>query len=275
MSDLAVTTEFELAAATLPSGELPYWVAGEGPPVFYLHSAGGARANAGLERLAGGGRRIYMPIIPGFDDTPLLDGIATMRDIARLGAEFIETVIGERADVMGQSFGGWATPWLALDHADAVGLMVLECPAGFRPEGHPPPSSDPERRLEELYAYPERRPAETKSEATLTRNREMLHHYHGAETRDEALIARLGEIEALTLILMGTRDGRVPPASVQLLKTRLARAFLVYVYDAAHAIETDQPERFATLVGDFLNRGETFIVNQSGAGEASADGGPR
>ena len=204
-----------------------------------------------------------MPVIPGFDDTPVLASVASMRDIAHLAAEFVETVIGDPADVIGQSFGGWAAPWLALDHADAIGLLVLECPAGFRPEGHPPPSSDPELRLKQMFAYPERRPPETRSEATLARNRGMLHRYHGAGTRDDALIDRLGEIETLTLILLGTRDGRMPRESVQLLKDRLPRAFLVYVYDAAHSIETDQPERFANLVGDFLQRGETFLVNQT------------
>ena len=261
---------FESARATLASGEVRYWFAGAGAPVLYLHAAGGARETAGLELLAQR-NRVYMPVIPGFDDTPLLESVATMRDIARLGAEFIETVIGERTDVIGQSFGGWAAPWIALDHADALGLLVLECPAGFRPEGLPPPSSDPELRLRQMYAYPERRPPETKSEATRERNREMLHHYHGAATRDEELIARLGEIEALTLILLGTRDGRVPSESAQFLKDRLKRAFLVYVYDAAHSIETDQPERFAGLVGDFLERGETFIVNQTPSeGEARA-----
>ncbi len=266
MSEETGVTRFEHRSAELPSGEIPYWVAGDGPPVLYFHSAGGVRPTAGLVALTRG-HRIYMPVIPGFDDTPLLDRVATMRDIARLGAEFIETVIGERSDVMGASFGGWAAPWLALEHADAVDLMVLECPAGFRPEGHPPPSSDPEIRLTQMYAHPERRPAETKSDATLARNREMLHHYHGAETRDEALIARLGEIETLTLILIGTKDGRIPPASVQLLKDKMPRAFMVYVYDAAHSIETDQPERFATVTGDFLKRGESFIVNQSSAGQ--------
>ena len=260
---------FESNTARLPSGELTYRVAGDGPPVLYFHAAGGARATAGLELLARG-RCIYMPVIPGFDDTPLLESVSTMRDIARLGAEFIDGVIGEPADVMGQSFGGWAAPWLALDRPDAVGLMVLECPAGFRPEGHPPPASDPELRLKQMFAYPARRPPETRSEATLVRNREMLHRYHGAETRDAALIDRLGEIEALTLILLGTKDGRMPRESVQLLKDRLTRVFLVYVYDAAHSIETDQPERFANLVEDFLERGETFLVNQAGVPAISA-----
>ena len=255
---------FENRTARIPSGELPYRVAGDGPPVLYLHSAGGPRATAGLELLARE-RRLYLPVIPGFDDTPLLGSASTMRDIARLGAEFIDVVIGEPADVIGQSFGGWAAPWLALDHPDSVGLMVLECPAGFRPRGHPPPASDPEHRLRQMFAYPDRRPPETRPDATLARNREMLHRYHGAETRDDALIDRLGEIEILTLILLGTKDGRMPPESVQLLKDRLPRSFLVYVYDAAHSIETDQPERFATLVEDFLQRGEAFIVNRAAA----------
>lgn len=262
MSEADEAAPFERMTARLPAGEIPYRVAGAGPPVLYLHAAGGARTTPGLALLARN-RRIHMPIIPGFDDTPILPSVSTMRDIASLGAEFIETVIGEPADVIGQSFGGWAAPWLALEHAGAVGLLVLECPAGFRPTGHPPPSRDPELRLRQMFAHPERRPPETRSDETLARNREMLHRYHGAETRDDALIDRLGEIEALTLVLLGTKDGRMPRECVQLLKDRLPRAFLIYVYDAAHSIETDQPERFANLVGDFLHRGETFLVNQT------------
>ncbi len=101
----------------------------------------------------------------------------------------------------------------------------------------------------------------------------MLHHYHGPAPRDEALIARLGEIETLTLILLGTKDTSVPPASVQFLKDAMTRAFLIYIYDAAHSIETDQPERFAAVVGDFLKRGETFIVNQSTSDQELTEAG--
>ncbi len=259
---------FEKSTAQLPSGEVSYTVGGDGPPVLYFHSAGGVRVTRGLELLAAD-FRIYIPAIPGFDDTPLLDSVKDMKGIARLGAEFIDTVIGERCDVMGQSFGGWAAPWLALEHPDKVGQLVLQCPAGFRPQGTPAPSSDPELRLRQMYAHPERRPPETKSDATLERNREMLRHYHGAAVRDDALIARLGEIEMLALVMLGTKDGRMTPESVQLVKERMSRAFLVYVYDAAHNIEVDQPERFASLVGDFLHRGEVFLVNQNQGSSAA------
>ena len=72
---------------------------------------------------------------------------------------------------------------------------------------------------------------------------------------DTALADRLGEIEAPTLILHGTKDGAIPAASMRLLKQRIQRAFLIFIYDAAHAIEVDQPEHFTDLVDDFLGIG--------------------
>ena len=47
---------------------------------------------------------------------------------------------------------------------------------------------------------------------------------------------------------------------MQLLKSRLARAFLVYYWDAAHNIEVDQPERLAAVVESFLERSDAFVV---------------
>ena len=260
---------FEQKTAALPSGEVSYTVGGDGPPVLYFHSAGGVRVTKGLELLAAD-FRIYIMAIPGFDDTPLIDRIKDMKDIANLGAEFIDAVIKEPCDVMGQSFGGWVVPWRALEHPAKVGQLVMQCPAGFRPEGSPPPSSDPEDRLRQMYAYPDKRPVETKSDETLERNRSMLHHYHGKAVRDEELIARIGEIEHLTMAMLGTKDGRMTPESVQLIKERMQRAFLIYVYDAAHNIEVDQPERFAALASDFLKRGEVFLVNQKTGDDETA-----
>jgi hypothetical protein len=48
---------------------------------------------------------------------------------------------------------------------------------------------------------------------------------------------------------------------MQLLKGRLRRAFLVYVWDAAHNIEVDQPGRMLALVQSFLERSDAFMVN--------------
>jgi pimeloyl-ACP methyl ester carboxylesterase len=83
----------------------------------------------------------------------------------------------------------------------------------------------------------------------------------GAEAgRAPALLDRVSAIAHATLILHGTGDRIVTADSMRLLKSRLKRAFLVYVWDAAHDIEVDQPERMAAVVESFLERSEAFVV---------------
>lgn len=244
----------------LSGGPLVYHVAGDGPPVIYMHAASGFRETPALAALAQS-FRIYAPVAPGFDDGPIHDDVASMEALALLDAEFADTVIGRTADVIGHSFGGWRAIWYALLHPRRVGQLVLECPSGFREEEASGLPSDPAALQRRLYAHPENAPPETKPGPVLSRNRELPARYHGGKAMDYALFDRLDEIEALTLILHGTRDGVIPVSSPRLLKLRIPRAFLIYVYDAAHVIEVDQPEYFSGLVSDFLTRGEAFLVN--------------
>ncbi len=251
---------FEQRSVRLPQGELSYFVAGSGRPIVHLHGAGGVRPNLGLTRLSES-LALYLPVLPGFDGMSEFAGVDSMQGLAGVVADFIDAVIGEAADVLGLSFGGWLAAWLAVLYPDKVAQLCLENPAGFLPLDAPPLSDDPTVRLREMYVYPERRPPETKSEAVLAKNRALLHDYHGPLRRDEALIARLGDIQCLTMILHGTHDGRVPKAAVQELKRQIPHSHLIYVYNAAHSLETDQPERFSRLVADFMQRAEAFLVN--------------
>ena len=257
---------FQEHTVELSSGPLAYHTAGDGPPVIHMHAASGFRETAALTALARS-FRVYAPVTPGFDGTGTHDGVASMEALARLEAEFADTVVGEPTDVIGHSFGGWRAAWYTVLNPRHVGQLVLECAAGFREEGVGGLSRDPAELRRRLYAHPEKVPPETKPERMVARNREMLAHYHGGKAKDVALAGRLGEIEALTLILHGTKDGAVPISSPRLLKSLIPRAFLIYIYDAAHAIEVDQPEHFVNLVEDFLTRGEAFLVNPgAGAG---------
>ena len=257
---------FKEKTSKLTKGSIAYFTGGSGRPLIHLHGASGVRPNAGLEALAES-VTLYMPVLPGFDGTSGIDGVASMETLADLVADFIDKEIGEAVDVLGLSFGGWLGAWLAVRHPSKVGQLCLENPAGFRPDSMAAPSSDPELRKQQMYAYPDRLPPETKSEDVLAKNRAMLGHYHGKTSFDADLAAQLSKIECLTLIMHGTRDGRVPEEAVQLLKREIPRSHLIYIYDAAHSLETDQPARFAHLVSDFMERAEAFLVNQGPAGD--------
>jgi pimeloyl-ACP methyl ester carboxylesterase len=81
------------------------------------------------------------------------------------------------------------------------------------------------------------------------------------EGSDGDLSKAIAQIQQTTLILHGTEDRIVGKESVQRLKSRLRRAFLVYVWDAAHDIQLDQPERTFSVVQRFLERSDAFMVN--------------
>jgi len=245
---------------SLSSGELAYYAAGEGRPVVYLHPAGGVRWTKVQDELAGS-FKLLVPIAPGFDGMPAHSSVRSMKALAGLVAEFIEKTVGGPCDVIGCSFGGYLAAWLAAQRPDLVDHLVLECPAGFRPKGHGGRPSSPEELRKLLFLHPEKLPPEEKTAEMEAANRRMLSQYDYSPDTDEELLARIPAIDKLTLILHGTADRMIPKESVQLLKGRLPHAYLVYIWDAAHAIEVDQPERMLAVLTSFLQRSEGFMVN--------------
>jgi len=249
---------FERKTSALAKGGLDYFVAGDGEPLLYLHSAGGAQLTALITGLAQY-RRVYVPILPGFDGTPRLSGAETIQDLADLAADFAKTVIGQASDVMGASFGGWIALWLAAKHPDAVGRLVLEAPAGLR-FGMDADSLTPEAYRANLFAYPERAAASAPTREAAMANGAAFQAYANGVFVDEALAAALPSIQAHTLVLIGTHDITVPAATGWRLAGALPHVNLSYVYDAAHAVQVDQPAACLKMIRPFLDKGAAFIV---------------
>jgi pimeloyl-ACP methyl ester carboxylesterase len=233
-------------------------------PLVYLHPAGGLRRTPVLEDLSGL-RELHTPVFPGFDGTPTNPKFNSRKDLGRFVGEFIDREIRGPCDVMGSSFGGAVALWLALERPELVDHLVLEAPAGLQTID-PVLRKDPRAFRAALLAHPENLAAETKTLEVQVRNRKMLAHYGAEDGRDAELVERLGEIAHATLILQGTEDRVITAASARLLKRSLRRAYLVYVWDAAHNIEVDQPRRCSALVKAFLERSEAFVVNRGKGG---------
>ena len=209
----------------LTSGELSYFAAGSGRPLLYLHPAGGVRRSKVLEGLAQS-FSLHVPVIPGWEGTEFHPGVSSRIALANLVAEFHAGVIGKRCDVMGWSFGGAVALWLALERPELVERLVLECPAGLL---------NIDKRIKRV-------------------NRKLLEHYGAADGKDEALVARVAEVGHATLILQGTNDGTIPPASADWLARQLRRASLVLIDQAGHDLETDQPQRVLAATREFLGQ---------------------
>ncbi|MBV8696510.1 MAG: hypothetical protein JO052_01415 [Bradyrhizobium sp.] len=74
---------------------------------------------------------------------------------------------------------------------------------------------------------------------------------------DETL---LSQIKVPTLVIFGTCDPR--STTGRIYREKMATCQFVLVYDAGQDVSVDRPEAFSSLVADFLNRRDAFIVNQ-------------
>jgi pimeloyl-ACP methyl ester carboxylesterase len=81
--------------------------------------------------------------------------------------------------------------------------------------------------------------------------------------QDRDLDRRLEEIKVPTLVLLGTNEETVPREMARTYAQRIPTSYVVLVYDAGEAIETERPEALLGALRDFVERREKFVVNSS------------
>jgi pimeloyl-ACP methyl ester carboxylesterase len=83
-----------------------------------------------------------------------------------------------------------------------------------------------------------------------------------AQARDPELARLMGSLDVATLVVWGSEDRVIPAEMGRECAALMQRCRLLFIYDAGHAIDGDRPEAFAAVTGDFLDRGEQFVVRQ-------------
>ncbi|HXQ49945.1 MAG TPA: hypothetical protein VN802_02525 [Stellaceae bacterium] len=78
----------------------------------------------------------------------------------------------------------------------------------------------------------------------------------------QGIAPRLAELKCPVLALFGTRDAIAPPEHGGRYRALLPDCHLMFVYDAAHAVETERPEALASIALEFFERRDLFLVNR-------------
>lgn len=122
-------SHLEWCVTTVQGRRARYGVAGDGPPLVFLHGWGlGYRSyKRSLKRLVEIGLRVYAPALPGFAGTPDLPADdRSMQGYARWTADFLDTVgVDEPVTLVGHSFGGGVAIVTAHRLRDRVARLVL------------------------------------------------------------------------------------------------------------------------------------------------------
>jgi pimeloyl-ACP methyl ester carboxylesterase len=83
-----------------------------------------------------------------------------------------------------------------------------------------------------------------------------------ASETDRDLLSRFSAIGVPCLAVFGTRDRLAPPEAGHYYREYAGRCNLILVYDATDAMLDERPEAVASLMRDFLERQDLFLVRR-------------
>jgi len=175
----------------------------------------------------------------------------------------------ERAHVLGTSLGGMIAQELALAAPERVEKLVLVCTTPGGPAAAPMPEQTVQlmaqaptfeplvalRRFVENALAPD--PPEGIVERILAHRVQTAQPVSAWLSQAAAGAAfdawdRLPELGIPTLVAHGTADVVVDPANADLLAERIPDARMELFSGCGHLLFWEQPDRFATVVGEFL-----------------------
>jgi pimeloyl-ACP methyl ester carboxylesterase len=174
----------------------------------------------------------------------------------------------DRAHIYGVSMGGGIAQWVAIDHADRVGALILGCASPGGPSRVPPPAwvmearQDPDpqvwRRMgaalifspEWAEAHPDvadSSRADANAPATIRQLHNQISPAHNAWDL-------LPNVSAATLVIHGSDDGLVPVGNANLLAERIPNADLHVIRGGRHGFFLEYQHESSRVVLDFLLR---------------------
>ena len=242
-------------------------VAGQGPPLVYLHGAAGLMWDDFLDGLSQT-HTVYAPEHPG--TTPGdPDAIKPLDDLWDLVLYYYELFDGlglESPAVVGHSFGGMVASEIAATDPGRVSKLVLLNPIGLWRDDAPVKNwmvMSPDDLGKELFCEPDgpvakRLLAEPEDpEERITAKIQGIWNL-GCTGKftwpipDKGLSKRLHRVQAPTLVIWGQQDGIVPAIYAQEFADRISGARSVIVDRAAHVPQLEQLVQVSQLVEEFL-----------------------
>ena len=256
-----------MTTKTLAVGDktLAYLQTGIGPAVVIIHGVGGHKEDwEGVAAALAASHTVYAIDMLGFgassktgDDLSMTVQTAAVK--ALLDAEGLA-----KADIVGNSVGGWVAATFAATYPDRVNRLILIDAAGFKAmfEGTPPVNFDPNdvAEMQALINITINSPvaqtpglAEKALAAYIASGEKAISATWGkslyVSTRLEDLLPK---ITAPTLVLWGADDKLFPSVLAGVLAGQISGARSQLILNAGHFPQIDAPEATTSAIADFL-----------------------
>ena len=252
--------------STVSVGETPVQVysSGSGPPLVYIHGAGGNAGWQPYHQVLSQSHTVYAPSLPGFNGTPRPLWIRSITDIAHFTQDFIGALGLEQFVLMGSSMGGWvAAEMAAMNNRQLKGLVLID-PVGIKPQQGQIAEifmvgADTRQKLRfydtsQVPNYDELSQEMTPEQANQDHsNREMASRLCWRPYMHNPNLAQyLGKVTTPALVIWGKQDAIVPVECGELFQQALPNSSLKVIDNCGHSPQIEKPEEFHAAVSEFL-----------------------
>jgi pimeloyl-ACP methyl ester carboxylesterase len=254
-----MTTMLSVAGASLEVLER-----GQGRPLLFLHAGEGLAPERPWLDLLARRYRVIAPSHPGWGNSPLIDGMGVVDDLAYLYLDLAAELGLDDAVLVGACFGGWVAAEIMVRSTARFSRLVLVDPLGVKFGGRD------ERDITDMHALSRAEYIElawadpangevdftalAESElATIARGREAFALYGWKPYMHNPRLKRwLHRIDRPTLLLWGAEDRIVTPANGENWRRAISNARLELITGAGHFPHWEQPEAFVDKLTAFV-----------------------
>lgn len=238
---------------------------GRGRPLLFLHAGEGLMPERPWLELLSRRYRVIAPWHPGYGNTPLLDGLGSVDDLAYLYLDLAAELRLADAVLVGACFGGWVAAEIMVRSTARFSHLALVDPLGIKIGGRDVrdiADMHGVSRAEYLrlaWAEPANGDIDfaklSDSElSAIVRGREAFALYGWKPYMHNPRLRRwLHRIDRPTLLLWGAEDGVVTPAYGEGWRQSIPGARLELIPQAGHFPHWEQPEAFVDRLSAFVD----------------------
>lgn len=254
----------ETATVRTRHADVPYLHGGEGPPLVFLHGAGGITPeDPFLAELA---RRytVFAPFLPGYGETEDCADLRDMLDFTLHTWDVVEGLGLKDPVLVGHSMGGMIAAEMAAVAPHDVTRLALIAPAGLWLGDHPIPDvfSTLPFEMPALVFHDAVKGAAMMTAGLRMDDPDFLKTYLIRNARqmgmagkllfpipERGLAGRLYRIEAATTLIWGESDRLIPPIYGRAFAEAIPGSRLVTIPEAGHLVTLEKPAEAAAAVG--------------------------
>ncbi|HJQ58965.1 MAG TPA: alpha/beta hydrolase [Vineibacter sp.] len=229
---------------------------GDGPPLLFLHGAGGLMRDDPFVAALASRYRVHAPLLPGYEDSTGEDRLRTMLDIALHTYDVWDALRLDKPLVCGLSMGGMIAAEMAALAPNEIDRLCLVSSAGLWLEQHPIPDLFallPQEFPEYLF-HDVDRGRQLMAPGGDLNDVNFLAEFMVMNARrlgmagkilfpipDRGLADRLYRIKARTLIVWGEDDRLIPLPYAEAFRAGIAGSRMVTIPQAGHLVGHEQP----------------------------------